>query len=568
VTAERPGLSTVLHEVRDAVAATRLELEVEGAATRRADRDALVHQLDDYLLPRLRQLDAPLLAVVGGSTGAGKSTLVNSVIGTVVTPSGALRPTTRAPILVCNPADRGWFADDRVLPGLVRTTGDAPGGTDTVHLVTTDALPAGLALLDAPDFDSVVTSNRTLAAQVLAAADLWVFVTTAARYADAVPWDFLTDAGGRGAAVAIVLDRVPPDALEEVTADLRRMLDERDVGTTLLHPVRESELLDGLLPEAEVAPLRDWLRSLAEDADARAAVIRATLDGALDEMERRGDRLVSAVAEQGAIVDALSGEVGAAYDGARHQVDAAVRGGALLRGEVLARWQELLGTGELMRSVQARVTAIRDRAWAMVTGRTAAAVGVVEAVESGVASLIHAAADDAAEGTVTRWRAEPAGRALLGDREQELRRASSHLLEALPDEVRAWQAGVLDLVREEGARKRTGARIASLSVNGAGLVVMLAVFAQTAGITGTELAIAGGTSAVSQKVLEAIFGDQAIRALAERARLDLSERVDRLLPPDAARFHDLLDEADPTAGDDLDTVLDRWRRARSSDDSR
>jgi hypothetical protein len=56
--------------------------------------------------------------------------------------------------------------------------------------VVEDSIPAGLALLDAPDIDSVVVENRQLAAQLLAAADLWLFVTSAARYADAVPWSF------------------------------------------------------------------------------------------------------------------------------------------------------------------------------------------------------------------------------------------------------------------------------------------------------------------------------------------------------------------------------------------
>ena len=66
-------------------------------------RDELVAQIDDYLLPRLRSMDAPLLMVVGGSTGAGKSTLVNSLVGADVSPAGVLRPTTRAPVLVCHP---------------------------------------------------------------------------------------------------------------------------------------------------------------------------------------------------------------------------------------------------------------------------------------------------------------------------------------------------------------------------------------------------------------------------------------------------------------------------------
>jgi hypothetical protein len=82
-------------------------------------------------------------------------------------------------------------------------------------------------------------------------------------------------------------------------------------------------------------------------------------------------------------------------------------------------------------------------------------------------------------------------------------------------------------------------------VNGAGLTVMLAVFIQSAGLTGAEVVIAGGTSALGQKVLEAIFGDQAVRSLAQRARADLLARVERLLEQEAARFGRLLDPSAP-----------------------
>jgi hypothetical protein len=84
-------------------------------------------------------------------------------------------------------------------------------------------------------------------------------------------------------------------------------------------------------------------------------------------------------------------------------------------------------------------------------------------------------------------------------------------------------------------------------VNGAGLTVMLAVFAQTGGLTGVEVVVAGGTSAVGQKVLEAIFGDQAVRSLAARAREDLLDRAQRLLREDSRRFDELLDAAAPEA---------------------
>jgi hypothetical protein len=182
-----PVLTDALGRLRDAAAAVRLQLEVPGAEQARKVRDDLVAQVDDYLLPRLREQDAPALIVVGGSTGAGKSTLVNSLVGGVVSPAGVLRPTTRAPVLACNPDDVGWFESRRILPGLPRATGGTPA-PGTLQLVRTPALPTGLALLDSPDIDSVLVENRALANQLLAAADAWLFVTTAARYADAVPW--------------------------------------------------------------------------------------------------------------------------------------------------------------------------------------------------------------------------------------------------------------------------------------------------------------------------------------------------------------------------------------------
>ncbi len=111
--------------------------------------------------------------------------------------------------------------------------------------------------------------------------------------------------------------------------------------------------------------------------------------------------------------------------------------------------------------------------------------------------------------------------------------------------MRDWQGDVFELVRREGMSRRTAARLASLGVNGAGLTVMLAVFVQTGGLTGAEVAVAGGTSAVGQKVLEAIFGDQAVRTLAAKARANLVERVRRVLEGEAARFHELLEPVSP-----------------------
>ena len=219
----------------------------------------MVDQLEDYVLPRLMTLEAPLLTVVGGSTGAGKSTLVNSLIGSRVTAPGVLRPTTRSPVLVHHPDDANWFGQDRLLPDLERVhhSTDDP---DALQLVPSDALPPGLAILDAPDVDSVEERNRLLAAQLLAAADLWLFVTSAARYADQVPWGFLKQAAERSTSVAIVLDRTPEEATQTVATHLARMLASRGLKDSPLFVVAEGKVDDeGLLPADHVAEIRAWL---------------------------------------------------------------------------------------------------------------------------------------------------------------------------------------------------------------------------------------------------------------------------------------------------------------------
>ena len=531
-------IAAVLGRLRAAAGEAAYPLRLPGADDARRDAAALAGQIDDYLLPRLARLDAPMLVVVGGSTGAGKSTLVNSLIREPVTPAGVLRPTTRAPVLVCAPADERWYAEAHILPGL-------PRGGDGLRIVAVPALTPGLAYLDAPDIDSVVDTNRALANQLLAAADLWLFVTTAARYADAVPWDVLHTARARGTALAIALNRVPADAGPEVSADLRGMLSDHDLGDAPLFVLAESVLDErGLLGE-DVTPLADWFAGLAADAEGRAAVIRRTLDGALAAVPvRLGDLADAADVQTGAVAD-LAGTARSVYDAALETVTAGLNDGALLRGEVLARWQEFVGTGELLRALQARVGRLRDQITAALTGRAAPGRTFRAALASGLAALLTNAATDAAERAAASWRQHPAGAALLaGATRAELHRPAPDLPERIDRLVRDWQGAVLDLVRTEGAGKRSLARLSAYTVNATGLLVMIGVFASTAFIpTGAEIAVAGGTTVLSQKVLEAIFGDQAVRGLAARARENLLNRVRSLLDVERRRFDDLLDDA-------------------------
>jgi dynamin family protein len=532
---------TALVQLRGALQNAELPLEIADSAEQRAARQEMVDQLEDYAIPRLMTLEAPLLTVVGGSTGAGKSTLVNSLIGSRVTAPGVLRPTTRSPVLVHHPDDATWFGQDRLLPDLERVhhSTDDP---DALQLVPSEALPRGLAILDAPDVDSVEERNRLLAAQLLAAADLWLFVTSAARYADQVPWGFLKQAAERSTSVAIVLDRTPDEATQTVSTHLARMLASRGLKDSPLFVVAEGKVDDeGLLPADLVAEIRAWLVSLASDADARGSVVKQTLDGAIRTVSRRSYLVADALAAQVRTAEQLGADADSAYDRAVEAVTEASADGTLLRGEVLARWQEFVGTGELLRSLEARVGWLRDRVVNAVKGKPQQAEQVTVAVESGLETLILEHAEAAAERAEAAWSQSDAGRALLATSGEDLGRASRDLRRRAERAVREWQSDVLEMVRSEGADKRNTARFLAFGVNGLSVALMIVVFAHTAGVTGAEAGIAGGSAVIGQKLLEAVFGDQAVRSLAERARRSLEERVGTLLDQERSRYRSLLD---------------------------
>jgi len=555
---------TALVRLHHALQAVRLPLEMPGVDEQRTGLKEMVDQLEDYVIPRVTTLEAPLLAVVGGSTGAGKSTLVNTLVGHKVTQPGLLRPTTRSPVLVHNPDDALWFGADRLLPDLERV--DHPT-TDpaALQLVAADAVPPGLAILDAPDVDSVVEENRQLAAELLAAADLWLFVTSAARYADQVPWEFLRQAAERSTAVAIVLDRTPEDAVQTVATHLARMLASRGLKDSPLFVVHEGPVSNQeLLPPEYVAEIRGWLESLAGDVAARQQVVIQTLDGAVRTLTRRTYPVADAAAEQVAVADRLRQDANAAYEAGVAKVLAGMEDGTLLRGEVLARWQEFIGTGELLRGLESRVGRIRDRVVSVVKGKPQQAERVTVGMESGLEMLFLEHAEGAAGRAEASWRQLASGQALLTSTGTDLGRASRELRRNAERAVRDWQADVLTMVRTQGQDKRTTARFLAFGVNGLAVALMIVVFSYTYGLTGAEVGIAGGSAVLGQKLLEAVFGDQAVRSLAERARKSLEARVRELFSAEQARYTILLDglALDPETPEQLRRASRRVEDAR------
>ena len=549
-----------------------------GTATARTLLAAMARQLDDYILPRSASVDNPLTIVVGGSTGAGKSTLVNTLLGEPLTQSGAIRPTTRHPVLLHRAEDEAALSPERFLPTLprTRTSGMNAGSQALPGLdpkiaralipITTSALPQGIALIDAPDIDSVSEENRTLAKELLSAADLWLFVTTANRYADAVPWELLHEAAARSIAIAVVLNRVPEGDEEAIENDLRRMLDEAGIHAVLIHTVTEQPRDEnGMLAPVSLAPLTLWIRELGADAPARAAIARQTLAGAVETLAGNLQVLAAEQARQQAAHQSLASIVAEEYEDALTTIDGALSDGSLLRGEVLSRWHDFVGTGDFFRSLDSTIGRLRDRVGSALRGQPAAAQKVEDALESGIHAVVLDAAARASENTRTRWRASRAGRSLLarldapqavpvaaeqnadGDAKGEVQSAEDIFSAAVAEQIRLWQSSVLEMIREEGADKRKRARFLSLGVNAAAVMLMVAAFSLTGGITGIEAGIAGGSGVVGTKLLESIFGEDAVRRMATRARTDLLERMADLLTEHAQPFTAVLEETDPQA---------------------
>jgi hypothetical protein len=293
-------LTTALTELRDAAAGATLALDGPRV---RAARQGLIDQIDHYLLPRLRDSDAPLLVVVTGSTGVGKSTIVNTVAGVPVSPAGAIRPTTRHPVLACHPDDAHWFGGDRL---------------GALTPVTADGLTVGLAVADTPDLEAVADAgseaNIDAVAQLLAAADLRLFVTTAARYADAVPWNAVAEAARQGTALAIVLDRVPAGGGDVVREHLDAMLDDRGLDVPVLVVEQVTLTGSGLLPADAAKPVVEHLHELAGDTERRDELVRRAVAAAAGSLRHQASVLADATDAPPELMRAVAALAAAAED--------------------------------------------------------------------------------------------------------------------------------------------------------------------------------------------------------------------------------------------------------------
>lgn len=505
-------------------------------ATRRSRQ--LQDHLVGHVLPRARSLDAPLLVLIIGPTGAGKSSLLNALAGFAASPSGVIRPTTREVVVLARPGARETLLGEGMPLSVL--------AADRLRLIERDEVPEGIALVDSPDVDSIEHANRELTDRLAEAADLGIFVTTAVRYADRVPWEVLARARDRGLPLVVVVNRMPTDPTDQATVldDITRLLAEAGVRTDGFDLVAIPEgaldpTIDGLARES-VAPIRARIDALGADRDARRELAARALAGSLAGLAPLVERVADDLEHEAIEADALRRAASHAFESESTALRERLAGGTFLRAEALRQWQAFVGADEITRFFSTGIGKLRGTISALVRGTPRAPVAEVrEDALADLTALARSHAGEAARRTATSWSDERSTRQLVAD-DVSLWSTSPGFEAALRDRLEAWVTGIAEDVQQTGGQKRLLARGASIGVNAAGIGVMLATFAHTGGITGTEVGVAAATGFLNQKLLEALFGEAALVEMIGRARTRLAEAIDASFAEELARYERLV----------------------------
>lgn len=492
--------------------------------------------LEGFVRPRAADLDAPLLVLLLGPTGAGKSSLLNTIAGAEVSPAGVLRPTTREAVLYASTTDAlRILASGRL--GLV--------ARDRIRQAAAPDSATGVAIIDAPDVDSVERDNRELADVLVELSDLCVFVTTASRYADLVPWQVLRRVRERGLPLVVVLNRVPKDQSDRdiVVADARRLLASMPGADADLEMITigEGDLdprVNGLKRE-KARPLLERMAKLESAVEERRAVAAAALAGAIRGLAPLVHNVADDVEHEAIDTDALRRIAETSYAEELAALGHELEGGVMLRAEILRSWNAFVGADQVTRFISTGLGRLRAMVLTAFRGTPAAPVSAVEDEVAGtLEALALRHAGESARRTAAAW-SERSAVAPLIDRDPALWSASSAFAPAIREGLAAWMQATVEDVRAGAERKRAVAQVAALGVNAVGVAVMLGVFVHTAGLTGAEVGIAAGTAFLNQKLLEALFGERAMEQLITGARTRLDALLVSLFDEERRRFESL-----------------------------
>lgn len=517
-------LRAALDRLSDAVGAVRFDLVGPDNERLASVRDRVGRLIDQHLEPRLADREAPLLVAVFGPTGGGKSTLINSIAGRVIGEAGALRPTTRHPLVWCHRVHSHRYLR---------------AGFEEAQVVEDDhPLTRHLTLVDTPDLDSYLVEHRRRTEIVLDSCDAAIFVTTPQRYADAVPWETLHQVLERRLPVLVVANRLSRRSGGAVT-DLIGLLRGAgmEVAADGVVMLQEQRLRgEGLFPSGAIKRIG---RHLDELAGAPELVIDRGLAGTIEVVLDGVDTLLTGLEADAARAANMAALALAATDSQAAEISLHLEQGDLVRSEVVARWQRLVGVSDLAAVVTRGWAKARDLVRPQVEAEAIAAVG--EEARYQLTELLVYRARLAFDQTREAWLLEAGGPPLL----QGVRLDEGRCRHAAEEVVSAWYAQLVELVGGEGKGRFRIARAASIGVNATATILLVGVFAHTGGLTGAEVGVVAGAAAAQQAVLEHLFGSATASRLAAQGRLQLVDGARLVLAEGIAPLLAALETVNP-----------------------
>ena len=511
-----------------------------------ASANARATQLTDHLRGHVRvranSLDAPLIVLVLGPTGAGKSTLFNTLAGRAASATGVLRPTTRLAVVLMHPGDRAALLDGAL----------ARVGADRLQLVEDDAIAPGVALVDAPDIDSIEHTNRELADHLVESADLCLFVTTAIRYADRVPWTVLGRARERGLPLIGLVNRMPTDEADRraILTDIERLFVDAGLINTMasgrdarieLVGVNEGdiELATESLRHAAIAPIAERIEQLRRDREARVELAARALAGSLAGLGQLLDTIADDCEHEAIDVDALLRTANHQYERELISLRDELGRGTFLREEALRHWQRFVGADQITRFFSQGIGRVRGALAAILRPAHAPVAEIRAATTEDLLAVARLHAAEAARRTSTGWVEDHAVATAIAD-DPGLWSTSIDFDDRLRARLDTWMDGIAADIEATGRPKHLLAKGASIGVNVIGTGVVLGTFIHTGGLTGAEVGVAAGTAFLNQKLLSALFGEAAMAELIAHARNRLDEALAATFAEELARFERLV----------------------------
>jgi len=256
------------------------DVKVPGLTPGAEEVDHLVKQVSRTWRVFSYKASSPCLWVIFlGGTGTGKSTLFNAFVGKPLSRTGVERPITAGPVVYahrdCPIEHRFPFKGmdgtrlEAADPDLEPATGQ-PGRL--VILEHDQADWSHLVLVDTPDVDSVEEAHRQVAENLYHLSDAVVFVTSQEKYADEVPYRFLSRVFNDDKPYYLVLNKAEPRAKKE---DLIKTLQSQDM------PIAAEKVW--LVPYAPAQPCT-WFSEHPILRDLRLTVLRRLSKGNMDDL--------------------------------------------------------------------------------------------------------------------------------------------------------------------------------------------------------------------------------------------------------------------------------------------